>query len=162
MSLRLTMNSKFPKCMDWLHFLFRLTRLKNLLPGLHYTFMSRLFSSCLLFFFSGSTLWDILLKCTASWAFAHMPFLNFRLSLTDGIYSYGSTYKLSLLTSQIQTFNPDLSANFMLMYATFYSTLILCVTIDVQFNLSKMDFIFFIVIWLFLSYWTTSSLYCTK
>ena len=81
-----------------------------------------------------------------------MPFLNLRLSLTDGIYSYGSTYKLSLLTSQIQTFNPDLSANFMLMYATFYSTLILCVTIDVQFNLSKMDFIFFILIWLFLSY----------
>ena len=146
------MNSKFPKCMDQLHFLFRLTLLKNLLPGLHYTLMSRLFSSCLLFFFSGSILWDILLKCTVSWAFAHMPFLNLRLSLTDGIYSYGSTYKLSLLTSQIQTFNPDLSANFMLMYATFYSTLILCVTIDVQFNLSKMDFIFFILIWLFLSY----------
>lgn len=53
MSLRLTMNSKFPKCMDQLHFLFRLTLLKNLLPGLHYTLMSRLFSSCLLFFFLG-------------------------------------------------------------------------------------------------------------
>ena len=86
-----------------------------------------------------------------------MPFLNLRLSLTDGIHSYGSTYKLSLLTSQIQTFNPDLSANFMLIYANFYSILILCVTIYVQ---SKMDFIFFILIWL--SYCTTSSLYCTK
>lgn len=134
-----------------------------MLPGLHYTLMSRLFSFLSAFsFFSGFILWDILLKCTASWASTHMPFLNLRLSLTDGIHSYGSTYKWSLLTSPIQTFNPDLSANFMLMYATFYSILILCVTVYIQLNLSKMDFIFFILIWLFLSYCTTSSLYCTK
>lgn len=109
LSVRLTMNSKYPSWMDFLLFIFNgiWYFLKIDFFDFHTTLISEL-SSFILYFYPGFISWALLFKCAIPWDFAHEPFLELRLSTSDGIHSHGFTYQPSAADSLNLRFNWNL------------------------------------------------------
>lgn len=124
LSVRLTMNSKYPSWVDF-HFLLHLILFKNCLLWLPY--YSHVWTAFILCFYPGFISWALLFKCAIPWAFAHEPFLKLGLSLSDGIHSHGFTYQPSAADSLNLRFHSDLCGfhtyilNFLLNIATLCS-----------------------------------------